>query len=123
MIAFVSGFGFYWADFRNWTDYGGFTPFGFSGVLAGAATCFYAYVGFDSIATSGEEARDPSFSIPVATFVSMGIVSLGYICVSAALTLMVPYTLITPSSALPDAFQAHGKIILIKDINIHQDNK
>lgn len=104
----MSGFGFYWADFRNWTDYGGFTPFGFSGILSGAATCFYAYVGFDSIATSGEEARDPSFSIPVATFVSMSIVSLGYICVSAALTLMVPYTLINPTAALPDAFAAHG---------------
>lgn len=108
VIVFVSGFGFYWADYRNWTDYGGFTPFGFSGILSGAATCFYAYVGFDSIATSGEEARDPSFSIPVATFVSMAIVSLGYICVSAALTLMVPYTLINPTAALPDAFAAHG---------------
>ena len=108
MIGFVSAFGLYWADYRNWTDYGGFTPFGFSGILSGAATCFYAYVGFDSIATSGEEARDPSFSIPVATFVSMGIVSLGYICVSAALTLMVPYTTTNPTAALPDAFAAHG---------------
>jgi cationic amino acid transporter 4 len=108
VIVFVSAFGFYWADYRNWTDYGGFTPFGFSGILSGAATCFYAYVGFDSIATSGEEARDPSFSIPVATFVSMSVVSLGYICVSAALTLMVPYTLINPTAALPDAFASHG---------------
>lgn len=101
-------FGFYWADYRNWTDYGGFTPFGFSGVLAGAATCFYAYVGFDSIATAGEEARDPSFSIPVATFISMTLVTVGYICVSAALTLMVPYTIINPVAALPDAFATHG---------------
>lgn len=108
VIVFVSGFGFYWADYHNWTDYGGFAPFGFSGILSGAATCFYAYVGFDSIATSGEEARDPSFSIPVATFVSMSVVSLGYMCVSAALTLMVPYTLINPTAALPDAFASHG---------------
>ena len=108
VIVFVSAFGFYWADTGTWTNYGGFAPFGFSGILAGAATCFYAYVGFDSIATSGEEARNPSFSIPVATFVSMTVVTIAYICVSSALTLMIPYTTINPSAALPDAFAAHG---------------
>lgn len=62
----------------------------------------------NSIATSGEEARDPSFSIPVATFVSMAVVTLGYISVSAALTLMIPYPYINPESALADAFGYHG---------------
>ncbi len=61
-----------------------------------------------SIATSGEEARNPSFSIPVATFISMSAVTVGYVCVGAALTLMVPYTTINPAAALPDAFAAHG---------------
>jgi cationic amino acid transporter 4 len=108
VILFVTIYGFYFADSRNWTDYGGFAPFGFSGILAGAATCFYAYVGFDSIATAGEEARNPTFSIPVATFISMSVVTVGYICVSAALTLMIPYTTINPAAALADAFGDHG---------------
>lgn len=101
--------GFYYANEENWSGKGtSFLPYGFSGVLAGAATCFYAFVGFDSIATSGEEAKNPSFSIPMATVISMGIVTLGYILVCAALTLLVPYYDINPQAALPEAFSSIG---------------
>ncbi|XP_060521720.1 cationic amino acid transporter 4 isoform X2 [Cylas formicarius] len=109
VMALVIVMGFYYADQENWTSRsGGFLPFGFGGVIAGAATCFYAFVGFDSIATSGEEAKNPSFSIPVATIISMGVVMLGYVMVSAALTLLVPYYEINPSAALPEAFSHVG---------------
>ena len=76
--------------------------------FSGAATCFYAFVGFDSIATSGEEARDPGRSIPLATAISMAIVTIGYVLVSGALTLVVPFWKINPTAALPEAFAAKG---------------
>ncbi|KAH9400944.1 hypothetical protein TYRP_002526 [Tyrophagus putrescentiae] len=83
-------------------------PFGWKGVFAGSASCFYAFIGFDSIATSGEEAKDPQKSIPIATFISMAFATFSYVGVSVVLTLMLPYTAIDDESGLPMALGAHG---------------
>ncbi|XP_006637752.1 probable cationic amino acid transporter [Lepisosteus oculatus] len=99
--------GFFFVSGSNW-DNGRFLPYGWSGVLQGAATCFYAFIGFDIIATTGEEAKSPNTSIPYAITASLVTCLTAYVSVSVILTLMVPYNDIDAESPLMEMFVVHG---------------
>ncbi|CAG2106245.1 unnamed protein product [Medioppia subpectinata] len=98
----------FYIDFDNWTEHGGFAPFGWSGMLNGAATCFYAFIGFDIIATTGEEAENPQRSIPTAIITSLVIALTAYTTSGLIITLMVPYDQIDPDSAMVEMFAQNG---------------
>ncbi|KAM9756634.1 cationic amino acid transporter 3-like [Dama dama] len=87
---------------------GGFVPFGFEGILQGAAILFTSYFGVHGMVTAGKEAPNPQCSIPLSMVISIFIGFLAYSGVSAALTLMVPYYQIYPYSPLPQAFLQVG---------------
>ncbi|CAL9697622.1 unnamed protein product [Knipowitschia caucasica] len=99
--------GLFFISARNWEG-GNFLPYGWSGVMQGAATCFYAFIGFDIIATTGEEAKDPHTSIPYAITASLVTCLTAYVSVSVILTLMVPFDLIDGSAPLLEMFAVHG---------------
>ncbi|RWS16474.1 high affinity cationic amino acid transporter 1-like isoform X5 [Dinothrombium tinctorium] len=101
-------------NFKNWNlpphngDKGGFFPFGFDGMINGAARCFYGFVGFDAIASTGEEASNPQRSMPLSISLSLFLILLSYFGVAAASTLMWPYYYQTGDAPLADVFVQVG---------------
>ena len=87
---------------ENWTP---FLPFGFKGVMGGAAIVFFAYIGFDAVSTAAEECVNPARDMPRGIIASLAICTVLYIVVSLILTGVVPYTEL--NVAAPVAFALH----------------
>ena len=78
------------------------------GMLAGAAIVFFAYIGFDSVSTHAEEARNPSRDVPIGIIVSLVLCTVLYILVAGVLTGMVPYDRISIDAPVSNAFGQVG---------------
>jgi APA family basic amino acid/polyamine antiporter len=73
------------------TGAGGYIPFGWAGVFGGAAFIFFAYIGFDAVSTTAEEAKNPGRDLPFGIITSLAICTVLYIIVVAILNGMVPF--------------------------------
>ncbi|KAI1296536.1 Cationic amino acid transporter 2 [Halotydeus destructor] len=87
---------------------GGFLPYGIQGTLTGAATCFYAYLGFDVISTMSEEVKNPTRSMPIATCITVLVAFVSYSAVAAVQTLIWPYYDQNKAAPLPYIFDQLG---------------
>lgn len=76
-------------DPMNWEP---FLPYGAQGISAGAAIVFFAYIGFDAVATSAEEAKNPDRDLPIGILGSLGVCAVLYFFVALVLTGIVPYS-------------------------------
>ncbi|HEY9180363.1 MAG TPA: amino acid permease [Candidatus Baltobacteraceae bacterium] len=86
----------------NGMDQGGFFPFGWGGMLGGAAFIFFAYIGFDAVSTTAEEAKNPSKDLPFGIISSLLICTILYIIVVLVLNGVTPY--FTLNNAFPVAY-------------------
>jgi APA family basic amino acid/polyamine antiporter len=89
----------------------GVTPstFGVAGIVAGASIVFFAYIGFDVVATTAEEAKNPQRDLPIGIIASLVICTILYVATTLVITGMVKYTEIDPKAALASAFESVGK--------------
>jgi APA family basic amino acid/polyamine antiporter len=121
IVAFVIIVGSFYINPENWHPFApkGYTGISFFGktvmgqsdaggkpvgVFAGAAMIFFAYIGFDSVSTHSEEAKNPRRDLPIGIIASLIVCTILYIAVAAVLTGMVPSDKINIKAPVSDAF-------------------
>ena len=92
--------------------------FGWSGVLAGAAIVFFAFIGFDIVATAAEETRNPARDLPRGIIGSLAICTALYVAVSLVVVGMQDYTELSATAPLAGAFAANGLTFFSSVISI-----
>src|SRR5581483_6188470 len=115
VVLFVIAVGSQYIDTRNWHP---FLPFGTAGVFKGAAYIFFAYIGFDSVSTHAEEARNPQRDVPIGIITSLALCTLLYILVAGVLTGMVRYDQIDIDAPVANAFAQRGLPVAVFFISL-----
>lgn len=105
--------GIAYINYNNWIPFipkntGEFGAFGWSGILRGAGVVFYAYIGFDAVASAAQEAQNPQKDMPIAILGSLIISTVLYICVALVLTGIVPYQQLNVSAPIAVGVNAFG---------------
>lgn len=109
VVLFVIALGSRYISTGNWGgDWQSFAPFGFSGIGAGAAYIFFAYIGFDAVSTTAQEAKNPQRDLPIGIIVSLLVCTVLYIAVAGVLTGMVPWRDINIEAPIARAFLDRG---------------
>lgn len=111
VVATILVFGVQKVDKDNWDP---FIPFGLHGVIAGSSAVFFAYVGFDEVATVAEEAQDSARNVPLAILLSLVIVTVMYIGASLVLTGLVNYEAIDIDAPFSAALRTVGLPLVAK---------
>jgi basic amino acid/polyamine antiporter, APA family len=105
VVLFFIAVGAFAVNPENWSP---FMPNGFAGVGAAAAVIFFAYIGFDAVSTTAEEARNPQRDLPIGILTSLVICTILYVAVAAVLTGIVPYKDIHVKAPVAEALNAVG---------------
>ncbi len=105
IVVFFIIVGAFYVQPENWTP---FAPNGWNGIMTGAALVFFAYIGFDAISTTAEEARNPQRDLPLSMILSLAICTVLYIAIALVTTGLVPYQMLNVPSPLALAFEHHN---------------
>jgi APA family basic amino acid/polyamine antiporter len=109
VVLFVIALGARYINTANWgSDWHSYAPHGFAGIGAGAAYIFFAYIGFDAVSTTAQEAKNPQRDLPIGMIASLAICTVLYIAVAGVLTGMVHWQQINIEAPVARAFLDRG---------------
>jgi APA family basic amino acid/polyamine antiporter len=109
VVLFVLALGSRYVHSSNWgSDWHSFAPYGIGGIGAGAAYIFFAYIGFDAVSTTAQEAKNPQRDLPIGIIASLLVCTALYIGVAGVLTGMVRWQDVNIEAPIAHAFMDRG---------------